>query len=191
MSYLGDFVGTETIPIPITTNDGSGGRVEPSTAFEVADIRVYKGVSATQRSSEAGFAIAAAFDSMVGVQMFSIDLSDNTDAGFFAAGNDYSVILYPDETVDTQNISKVIATFSIQNRYMRGTASAALASVCTETRLAELDAANLPADIDAIKVPTDKLVFTVANKVDANVTNVAGVAITGAGVETSDEWRPA
>ena len=33
---------------------------------------------------------------------------------------------------------------------MRGTDSAALASVCTETRLAELAAANLPADIDAI-----------------------------------------
>ena len=33
---------------------------------------------------------------------------------------------------------------------MRGTDSAALASVCTETRLAELDAANLPADVDAI-----------------------------------------
>ena len=123
MSYLGDFIGTETIPIPISTNDGSGGRVEPSTAFEVADIRIYKGVSATQRSSEAGYAIAAAFDSMVGVQMFSVDLSDDTDTGFFAAGNDYSVVLYPDETVDSQSISKVIAQFSIQNRYMRGTDS--------------------------------------------------------------------
>ena len=33
---------------------------------------------------------------------------------------------------------------------MRGTDAAALASVCTEARLAELDAANMPADIDAI-----------------------------------------
>ena len=33
---------------------------------------------------------------------------------------------------------------------MRGTDNAALASVCTEARLAELDAANLPADIAAI-----------------------------------------
>jgi len=30
---------------------------------------------------------------------------------------------------------------------MRGTNSAALASVCTETRLAELDSGNLPTDI--------------------------------------------
>jgi len=33
---------------------------------------------------------------------------------------------------------------------MRGTNSAALAAVCTEGRLAELDGANLPADVDAI-----------------------------------------
>ncbi len=38
---------------------------------------------------------------------------------------------------------------------MRGTDNAALASVCTEGRLAELDAANLPANIDAIKAKTD------------------------------------
>ena len=37
---------------------------------------------------------------------------------------------------------------------MRGTDSAALASVCTEARLAELDAANLPAVTDAILVDT-------------------------------------
>lgn len=37
---------------------------------------------------------------------------------------------------------------------MVGTNSAALASVCTEGRLAELDAANIPADVDAILVDT-------------------------------------
>ena len=38
----------------------------------------------------------------------------------------------------------------INGAAMRGTDSAALASVCTEARLAELAAANIPADIDAI-----------------------------------------
>jgi len=41
---------------------------------------------------------------------------------------------------------------------MRGTDSAALASVCTETRLAELDAANLPTDVAAI--PTNPMLDT-------------------------------
>jgi hypothetical protein len=37
---------------------------------------------------------------------------------------------------------------------MRGTDSAALASVCTEARLAELDGANLPTDVAAVKSDT-------------------------------------
>ena len=40
---------------------------------------------------------------------------------------------------------------AIPTTAMRGTDSAALASVCTEGRLAELDAANVPADIDTLK----------------------------------------
>lgn len=40
------------------------------------------------------------------------------------------------------------------NTDMRGTDSAALASVCTEARLAELDAANLPATTDSILADT-------------------------------------
>lgn len=40
---------------------------------------------------------------------------------------------------------------AIPTTAMRGTDSAALASVCTEARLAELGATNLPADIDTIK----------------------------------------
>lgn len=39
---------------------------------------------------------------------------------------------------------------AIPTTAMRGTDSAALASVCTEGRLAELDAANLPADVDTL-----------------------------------------
>ena len=40
---------------------------------------------------------------------------------------------------------------------MRGTDNSSLATVCTEARLAELEAANIPADIDAIKTLTDNL----------------------------------
>jgi len=43
------------------------------------------------------------------------------------------------------------------NTDMRGTDSAALASVCTEPRLAELDAANLPTDVAANATPAEVL----------------------------------
>ena len=49
------------------------------------------------------------------------------------------------QTVDNNTLISAIPTTA-----MRGTDSAALATVCTETRLAELDAGNLPTDIAAI-----------------------------------------
>ena len=52
-----------------------------------------------------------------------------------------------DETTDSIQAIRDTAPLGTA---MRGTDSAALASVCTETRLAELDAANLPTDVAAI-----------------------------------------
>ena len=57
---------------------------------------------------------------------------------------------------------------------MRGTDSAALASVCTETRLSELDAANLPSDVGAI--PTTPMRGT--DGANTAVPDVAGTAAT-------------
>ena len=65
---------------------------------------------------------------------------------------------------------------AIPTTAMRGTDSAALASVCTETRLAELDAANLPADLDAVLVDTGTtipaLIGTPAADVSADIAAV-------------------
>ncbi|MCP4611287.1 MAG: hypothetical protein GY845_21460, partial [Planctomycetes bacterium] len=117
MINLGDITVDETIEVPFTTNDVSGGRVAPSSAFEAADVRIYKNSSDTQRSSEAGYTMTSPFDSMVGSHVLSVDLSDNTDAGFYAAGNNYIVWLYPDETVDSESVARVLAVFSIENRF--------------------------------------------------------------------------
>ena len=69
---------------------------------------------------------------------------------------------------------------AIPTTAMRGTDSAALASVCTEARLATLtdwiDAGRLDAILDAIKVVTDKFAFTVANQVNANTVSISGDA---------------
>lgn len=127
MRYLGDYAVDATVIVPLTTNDGDGGRVAPNSAFESADIRIYKNASDTQRTGVSGVTMVSPFDSMVGVHWVSIDTSDNDDAAFYAAGNDYTVVLYPDETVDGENVSSILATFSIENRFMRGTDNAAVA----------------------------------------------------------------
>ena len=109
MSYLGNFAADSTVHLFIPTRAGDGSRVNPSTAFEANDFRLYKNGSATQRTSEAAFTITSPFDSMVGMSVLSIDLSDNTDSGFYAAGNDYTVVAYPDETIDGVSVAEVVA----------------------------------------------------------------------------------
>ncbi len=54
---------------------------------------------------------------------------------------------------------------AIPTTAMRGTDSAALASVCTEARLAELDGANLPSDVDAILADTGTTLDTKLNDI--------------------------
>lgn len=98
---------------------------------------------------------------------------------------------------------------AIPTTAMRGTDSAALASVCTSARLSELDAgtggkmanvmdaldtltkaagdgdlAVVKTAADAIKVVTDKFVFTKPNEVDANMQSINGAEIIGDGDET-------
>lgn len=53
-----------------------------------------------------------------------------------------------------------------------------------------LTASNLDASVSSIKTQTDKMAFTVANKIDSNITYVNGHAVTGDG-HTGTEWGPA
>lgn len=69
---------------------------------------------------------------------------------------------------------------------MRGTNSAALASVCTEARLAELDAANLPTDVAGVQSDTNDIqarlpAALVGGRMDSSTGAVAAGAIGAAG----------
>lgn len=105
---------TETISFLFTTADGAGGAVAPSSAFEAADIRIYKDGSGTQRSSSNGITMTSPFDSVVGLHQVSIDTGNNTDAGFWSPNSNYEVVLVPDtETVDGQTVVSVLARFTV------------------------------------------------------------------------------
>ena len=86
------------------------------SAFVVGDIAVYKDGSVTQRASTAGFALLDTdginFDGVTGIHGISIDLADNTTAGFYEAGSQYWVVIGP-ITVDAATINFVAATFRI------------------------------------------------------------------------------
>lgn len=137
MQYLGDYADDSTVRIFFTTNDGSGGAVAPSTAFEAADVVIYKNNSATQKATTNGITMTSPFDSVTGLHLVEIDCSNDTgDAGFWATGNDYSVVLSPDETVDSQTVVAAIAQFSIENRIVSavpGAVGSVTAAVSTDS----------------------------------------------------------
>ena len=145
MINAGDFVAGATVPIPFNTFDSNGESVTV-TELVAADVHIHKDAGTTQRTSAAGVTVSIDFDGITGNHLITIDTSDDTDAGFYAPGSDYAVRL-EGITVNAQTLNVWIGMYSIENRFMRGTDSAALASVCTEGRLAELDAGNLPTDM--------------------------------------------
>jgi hypothetical protein len=114
--YLGDFATTDTVYVFFDTFNSNGASVT-ITGLAVTDIEIYKDGSATQRASDAGVALLDTdgidFDSITGIHGFSIDLSDDTDAGFYATGHEYAVVV-ASVTVDGQTVNFVAASFSIE-----------------------------------------------------------------------------
>lgn len=166
MNYIGDFKTSATVNFMFTTNTSAGAAVAPSSAFEAADIIIYKGSSATQRTSTSGITMTSPFDSITGLHQVSIDLSDNTDSGFWAAGNDYFCVLSPDtETVDSQTVVAIVAHFSIDNR--------GLLRPATSGRTVVVDANGL-VDANTVKVgPTGSGTAQTAKDLGSiNVTNL-------------------
>lgn len=113
---LGAVPASTTIYLYWTSHDLATGANETMSGLATSDILIYKNGSTTQRSSTAGFTLLDTdgidFDALTGVNGVSIDLSDNTDAGFYAVGSWYTVILGP-VTIDTQTVYVNLATFRI------------------------------------------------------------------------------
>lgn len=113
--HLGNVPASSTLYIPFASYDSNGASVTLS-GLAATDIEIYKNGSTTQRSSDAGYALLDTdgidFDSITGIHGFSIDLSDNTDAGFYAVGSQYWVVVSA-VTIDTRTVNFIAATFRI------------------------------------------------------------------------------
>jgi hypothetical protein len=115
MTWLGDYPEDfTTVTVMFTTHSATGAPVAPSSAFEIADLKVYKNGSAAEKATTNGMTMASPFDSITGLHCVVIDTSNDTgDGGFWVAGAVYTVVLSPDETVDGVVVLKVIGQFAI------------------------------------------------------------------------------
>lgn len=110
--------------------------------FQVIPANVYDSMYSTDKLQVDMVQVSGATQS-------ATDLKDFADTGYDPATNKVQGVVLVDTTTT--------------NTDMVGTDNAALASVCTEARLAELAAANLPADVDAVLADTNELQTDWAN----------------------------
>ncbi|MBX9607277.1 MAG: hypothetical protein K2Y51_13715 [Gammaproteobacteria bacterium] len=116
MICFGNVPAGSVLPVIFDSFAGGTGASITLTGLAVTDIEVYKGTSMTQRASDNGYALIDTdgidLDGITGIHGFSIDTSDNSDAGFYAAGSFYTVVV-SSVTIDSQTVSFVAATFRL------------------------------------------------------------------------------
>lgn len=103
----------QTIKISFNTYDANGASVTV-TDLVAGDVKIHKDGGLTQRTSSAGITVSIDFDGITGNHIISIDLSDNTDAGFYALGSTYQVRL-EGITVVTQTLNSWVGIFSVRS----------------------------------------------------------------------------
>lgn len=132
MSYIGDYAEDyATLNIKFATVKSTGA---PTVLSGTPVVKVYKG-SATGTESTAGITLAVDFDSVVGLNNVLIDLSSDA---FYATGQDYHVVITTGTVDSVSVVGYVVAEFSIENRFMRGTNSVVLSGPTK----AEMDTAH-------------------------------------------------
>lgn len=163
----------DTLPIFFDTFDGGTGASITMTGLAVTDIEIYKDGSVTQRSSDAGYTLLDTdgidFDGVTGIHGFSLDLSDNTDTGFYAVGSWYHVVV-SSVTVDGQTVNFIAAAFRIVSA-TRGMAGTALPDAAADA------AGGIPVS-DAGGLDLD----TLNTNVSSILTDTAEIGTAGAGL---------
>lgn len=186
MAYLGDYAEDyATMTFTFSTRKDTG---LPTVLTGSPVITIYKGTSVTGKTSaESYVTLTIDFNSKVGLNHVLVDLSGDA---FFATGNDYHVVITTGTVNSISVIGETVATFSIENRFMRGTDSVVLAGP-TKT---EMDTAHgllateakqdtIDTVVDAIKGVTDLLPDAGAlNDLAAILTDTAVIGALGAGL---------
>jgi hypothetical protein len=116
MINFGNVPAGSVLPIPFASYAASTGASATLSGLAVTDIEVYKGTSMTQRASDNGYALIDTdgidIDGITGINGFSIDTGDNSDAGFYAVGSFFTVVVSA-VTIDSQTVNFIAATFRL------------------------------------------------------------------------------
>lgn len=196
MGYVFYPIEGDTLIVPWDTFDGGTGASITQSGLAVTDIEIYKDASMTQRASDAGYTLLDTdgidLDGVTGIQGISIDLSDDTDSGFYGVGPWYRVVISA-VTVDGQTVNFTACMFRIVGAE-RGMAGTALPAAAADGAggLPISDAGGL--DLDAILADTADIqpkLGTISDlgsgaTIGANLTDIEGetddIGAAGAGL---------
>lgn len=106
-----------TLYIPFATYDSNDPTASVTmTGFAVTDIEIYKDGGTTQRASDNGYTLLDTdgidFDGVTGIHGFSVNLADNSTAGFYSSGSQYWIVV-SSITVDSGTVNFIAGTFGI------------------------------------------------------------------------------
>lgn len=199
MKDLGIVQPGSTLYIEFDTFNSSGASVT-LTGLAVTDVEVYKDGGTTQRASDNGYTLLDTdgidFDGVTGIHGLSIDLADNSTAGFWAAGSHYRVVI-SSVTIDSQTVTFTAATFRIG--YPAAVLNTTIATLSTQTSFtltvgpAEDDALNGTwAVIHDVASAVQKAVVQILDYTGATktVTLAAGATFTAAATDNISVMGP-
>ena len=141
MINIGDITEDSTVYIPFNTFDANGASVTV-TNLANTDVHIHKDGGLTQRNNAAGITMSIDYDGITGNHLVTIDTSDDTVAGFWVTGSDYTVRL-EGITVASQTLNVWIGLFSIENRI--ASAAAIADAVWDETESGHLTEGSMGA----------------------------------------------
>lgn len=172
MQYLGDKSPGATFSFWFTTADADG---LPTALAGTPAISVYKDNGNTESTS--GVTLTVSADSRTGANRVVIDTS--SDGSFYSSGSDFTVMITTG-TVDSNSVvGYVVGRFTLRE------SAAYDAITAVDTKVDTIDS-----NVDDVKAKTDDLTFGVSGKVDANITHVNEIEVTGDGAPGT-EWGPA
>jgi len=196
ITYIGDYRTGSTIYFPWGTNAVDGSALSRTTD---GTIRIYKNNSTTHRSSQSGITDTKAFAGVVGYNVLTINLADNSDAGFYAAGNDYSVLLFG-AVIDGRTINSSLCSFSIDNRIFKPLVYPITTPLGTETRYTLIFGQNSTLPVreeiiqDASRNPVDlsgaySVLYTLTPTGGGTTITGSGTVVDGEAGRVRYEWQ--
>ena len=172
---LGDFPVNGIVAFLWNTNDQTGASITRSTdgTLKIFKANATAATWATERSSLAGVTQLEDFDA-TGMHSVHIDLSNNTDAGFYAAGNEYQVAIVG-AVVDTKTVNVPLASFSIEraNGILALLKSGTFGLSALKTLI---DAVDDLVDTEVAAIKSDTAAILADTGTDGVVLNAAGLA---------------